>query len=412
MVELSSIETADMLESCLHLSANKIEISSEHTIRASSLKSWRGKIIQIRSSNQEKIRKYLIKQIIQPGGYLIILNICSWLVRKGRRSDCSCLISSIASYLKNAGLEDSALDLSSVALSLDLSLLRGTLLPLVEDEATSYIRPLAELTVGFFSFGTVETDSELRAPDKAGALMMKSGFTPDAKQQKGNRVIGLTVYSPVSVKVYLEDKMHLVMILDRNRTHFGTARTHEGSKGMKNWSTEESLRAGFDYQSCTIVVPEEFTLIFKAKGFEKIVHMLAPEGDYIDFKLRPLLEDKEIIASFDRQDAIKILTTTPFRPTTLYEYAFQQLSYVGTEEDIALLQQTLERLSNHCRNANSTLAYPTACCAEALSNVAINCGVRVRESLEQVTSVYEQFPAKETFGQIFEKAITNLKDFV
>ena len=241
---------------------------------------------------------------------------------------------------------------------------------------------------------------------------MKSGFTPDAKQQKGNRVIGLTVYSPVSVKVYLEDKMHLVMILDRNRTHFGTARTHEGSKGMKNWSTEESLRAGFDYQSCTIVVPEEFTLIFKAKGFEKIVHMLAPEGDYIDFKLRPLLEDKEIIASFDRQDAIKILTTTPFRPTTLYEYAFQQLSYVGTEEDIALLQQTLERLSNHCRNANSTLAYPTACCAEALSNVAINCGVRVRESLEQVTSVYEQFPAKETFGQIFEKAITNLKDFV
>lgn len=186
--------------------------------------------------------------------------------------------------------------------------------------------------------------------------------------------IELTVWSPVNTDVYLNNKNHLVMKIDRN--------------------------LGVDYKHDTINVSGEFNLIFTSKGFEKVV---AFEGvdDSIEYHLDAILSKKEINDSYDMEEAIKQIKE---KPTA---YAFKQLEVVGDFEDIQFLKNELENLSITSRKTKNS-KYIIGACANALGKLAIK--YNRLEDAQLILKIYEKYDAQSSWGYMMESIVEKIQD--
>lgn len=184
----------------------------------------------------------------------------------------------------------------------------------------------------------------------------------------------ITIFSPVSVDVYLNDKTNMIMRLDRNR--------------------------GFDYEHNTVPVPKSFNLIFVSKGFEKSIPFSVPCDNKIEYRLKPILTQAEIVASYDRRAALGQLEVEPTG------YAFEQLSSIGLAEDIPKLRDIILALSNETSPDDTRTNYLIARCAIALGKLAIK--YRDYEKARILIDVYDTYPAKESYGYMFEDVMKKL----
>lgn len=178
----------------------------------------------------------------------------------------------------------------------------------------------------------------------------------------------ITIFSPVSVDIYLNDKTNLIMRLDRNR--------------------------GFDYEHNTVLVPKNFNLFFVSKGFEKSIPFSIPCDNKIEYRLKPILTQTEIIASYDRRAALCQLEEEPTG------YAFEQLSSIGLEEDIPKLRDDILALSSETSPDDTHTNYLIARCAIALGKLAIK--YKEYEKARVLIDIYNAYPAKESYGYMFE----------
>ena len=185
--------------------------------------------------------------------------------------------------------------------------------------------------------------------------------------------IELTVWSPVNTDVYLNNKNNLVLQIDRN--------------------------TGFNYRFNHIAVSGEFNLIFVSHGFEKIVSFDADSIDErLDFRLQPILTKQEIIASYDRDEAISQLCDEPTA------YAFEQLSFAGEKEDIQLLKSELLKLSS-LKSKDGNEYYLIATCAKALGRLAsrYNC----LEEIVFIRDIYNDYNY-EGYKYMFNNVLKDL----
>lgn len=188
--------------------------------------------------------------------------------------------------------------------------------------------------------------------------------------------IELTVWSPVNTDVYLNDKRHLVMKIDHN--------------------------TGFDYKYNSINVSGEFELIFVSKGFEKVIAFDANSlDDKLEYRLNAILSKKEISLSYDRDEAIEQIKEEATA------YAYNQLSKVGTLEDIPFLLEELTRLSS-IENKDRQTNYLIANCASALGELAVK--FNMVENVKSIVKVYETYEAKSSYGYMFEPIIKKIID--
>lgn len=175
----------------------------------------------------------------------------------------------------------------------------------------------------------------------------------------------IVVNSPVNVKVYLKDKM--VAEIDNNyqftKNHFSTDRT------------------------------ETIKLRFAANGFSKtLLFHLDNNEDIYTIDLHPWLSNREIIASYDRKDAIDHLQKG------VYYYCFQQLCSTGIKDDIPLIRNTLTKMiANH---AQSVLISKALFCL---------CHLSVKyddfSSDDLIRSVMKEYEKKELFYPIASEAV-------
>lgn len=186
-----------------------------------------------------------------------------------------------------------------------------------------------------------------------------------------SKAIKLTVWSPVNTDVYLNDKRHLVMKIDHN--------------------------TGFNYDHSSISVSGEFELIFVSKGFEKIVAFDASLlEDKLEYHLNEILSEKEISASYDRDEAIEQIKEEATA------YAYDQLSKVGVAEDIPILLEELNRLSS-IKNKDRHTDYLIATCASSLGELAIK--FDMIEKVKSIMQVYENYGAKSSYGYMFKPIV-------
>lgn len=188
------------------------------------------------------------------------------------------------------------------------------------------------------------------------------------------RFCQITIWSPVNVDVFLNDKKHLVMKVD--------------------------LNSGFEYKSNSITAGSEFTLIFSAKGFEKEIAFNMPSDGRLEYHLHAVLSEDEIIASADRDEALKRIQADPTG------YAFRQLALAGEIEDIELLNNMLKKLSAGMSEKDQYRNYLIACCASAFGELCIK--YSVYEQTDIISKIYDKYPAKKNYGYYFENILDKL----
>lgn len=184
----------------------------------------------------------------------------------------------------------------------------------------------------------------------------------------------VTIWSPVNVEVFLNDKRRPVLKVDHN--------------------------SGLDYSSNTITAGEEFTLIFSSKGFEKEILFDMPSDGELEYHLKAILSSDEIAASYDRATAIRQIKTDPTG------YSFEQLGVVGESEDIGLLKDTLTTLSAGMTKTDQHRNYLIACCSVALGKLCIK--YSSFESAGTISEVYDKYPAKKQYGYCFDNILKTL----
>ena len=184
----------------------------------------------------------------------------------------------------------------------------------------------------------------------------------------------VTVWSPVNVDVFLNNKRRLVLKVD----HY----------------------SGFDYSSNTITAAGEFTLIFSSKGFEKEILFDMPPNGKINYHLKNILTTDEIIASYDREDAIMHMKTNPTA------YSFEQLGAVGNLEDIDLLEESLTTLSSGMTESDQHKNYLIAVCAFSLGKLCIK--YSSFENVDTIAKIYDKYPAKMQYGYYFDNILKEL----
>lgn len=199
---------------------------------------------------------------------------------------------------------------------------------------------------------------------------------PITASYKVKRNCRITVFSPVNVDVFLNDKSNLVMKVDRN--------------------------SGFDYKSNTIVAGEKFTLIFVGKKFEKKISFDMPDSSELEYHLKAILSKDEIEESYDRDNAIKHIRRKPSG------YAFEQIACVGEKEDIDLLHSCLKELASNGSTTDTHTNYLIACCANALGSLCIKW--HSYEASRVITKIYEKYPAKKSYGYMFESVMKKMLD--
>lgn len=184
----------------------------------------------------------------------------------------------------------------------------------------------------------------------------------------------VTIFSPVNVDVYLEDKEHFVLNIDRN--------------------------TGFDYERNSIVVGKSFALIFLGKSFEKKIAFERPSNCEFEYRLDAVLTKAEIESSYDRDGAIKQIERDASG------YSFDQLAITGEEEDIRLLYEWLSKKSMSATAEDSHSNYLIAKCAVTLGKLCIR-----HHSFEYVgviSKVYDKYKAKKSYGYLFENILKSL----
>lgn len=188
--------------------------------------------------------------------------------------------------------------------------------------------------------------------------------------------ISLTVWSPVNTNVYLNDKQHFVMKIDRN--------------------------TGFDYRQNHLYARGTFQLIFVSKGFERTVSFDADAlNGRLEYRLHAILSEKEILASYDRLDALDQIKE---KATA---YAFEQLATVGIAEDIFLLLEELKKLlSAPSRDRHTN--YLIATCTRTLGTLALKFD-RLKD-VRILVDVYDIFEEKSSYGWMMEPIVKALHD--
>lgn len=181
----------------------------------------------------------------------------------------------------------------------------------------------------------------------------------------------VTVFSPVNVDVYLGDKDHFVLHLDRNN--------------------------GFDYERNSIIVGKKFSLIFSGKSFEKKIVFERPDNCKFEYRLDSILTEEEIISSYDREDAIGKIKKDAMG------YSFDQLAVVGEKEDISLLHEWLSKKSLGVAAEDSHRNYLIAKCSVALGKLCIK--YRSFEYAVDISNVYDKYKAKKSYGYYFENIL-------
>ena len=225
-----------------------------------------------------------------------------------------------------------------------------------------------KLLAAMTNFAEPETRAQITEPDKRSQPVEK------LKQTRARlNSIELTVWSPVNTDVYLNNKNNLVLRVDHN--------------------------TGFDYRFNHIAVSGEFDLIFVSHGFEKIVSFDADTiGDRLDFRLQAILTRQEIIASYDRDEAISQLYDEPTA------YAFKQLSFVGKKEDVLLLKSELLKLSSlKCKDQQEH--YLIATCAEALGRLASR--YHCLEEIVFIRDVYNDCKEETHYKHLFNDVLND-----
>ena len=184
----------------------------------------------------------------------------------------------------------------------------------------------------------------------------------------------ITVFSLINVDVFLEDKDHLVLHVDRN--------------------------SGFDYEHNSIIVGKMFSLIFSGKSFEKKLVFERPDNCEFEYRLNAILTDEEVVSAYDREDAIQKIKKDATG------YAFDQLAAVGDKEDISLLHEWLSKKSLGVAAEDSHRNYLIAKCSVALGKLCIK-----HQSFKHavdISKVYEKYTAKKSYGYYFESILKDL----
>lgn len=184
----------------------------------------------------------------------------------------------------------------------------------------------------------------------------------------------ITVFSPVNVDVFLEDKDHFVLHLDRN--------------------------SGFDYEHNSIIVGKTFSLIFSGKSFEKKLVFERPDNCEFEYRLNAILTDEEVVSAYDREDAIQRIKKEATG------YAFDQLAVVGDKEDISLLHGWLSKKSLGVATEDSHRNYLIAKCSVALGKLCIK--YQSFKHAVDISRVYDKYTAKKSYGYYFESILKDL----
>lgn len=184
----------------------------------------------------------------------------------------------------------------------------------------------------------------------------------------------VTIFSPVNVDVYLEDKEHFVLHIDRN--------------------------TGFDYERNSIVVGKSFVLIFSGKSFEKKIAFERPSNCEFEYRLDAVLTKEEIESSYDRDSAIKQIGKDASG------YSFDQLAITGEEEDIRFLYEWLSKKSMSATAVDSHSNYLIAKCSVALGELCIR--YHSFEYASVISKVYDKYKAKKSYGYLFENILKTM----
>ena len=184
----------------------------------------------------------------------------------------------------------------------------------------------------------------------------------------------VTIFSPVNVDVYLEDKDHFVLHIDRN--------------------------TGFDYERNSIAVGKSFVLIFSGKSFEKKIAFERPSNCEIEYRLDAVLTKEEIETSYDRDGAIEQIRKDASG------YSFDQLAIAGEVEDIRFLYEWLTKKSMSVASEDSHSNYLIAKCAVALGELCIR--YHSFEYAGVISKVYDKYKAKKSYGYLFENILKTL----
>ena len=176
------------------------------------------------------------------------------------------------------------------------------------------------------------------------------------------------------MNVYLEDKEHIVLSVDKN--------------------------SGFDYAQNTIIVGRSFTLIFSGRSFEKRMTFDRPDNCDFEYHLDAVLSKVEIKSSYDREEAIDRIQENATA------YSFEQLAAVGEIEDIELLYSWLSAKSLGVDADDLHRNYLIARCADALGKLCIKYHSFERAAI--ISKVYDKYKAKKSYGYYFENIIKNL----
>ena len=209
--------------------------------------------------------------------------------------------------------------------------------------------------------------AEIISAQTQGAL----GASSSVAEQKNCDVI---IFSPVNTDVYLEDKDHFILRIDRN--------------------------SDFDYERNNIVLGQRFTLIFVGKSFEKKLSFERPSNNSFEFHLGAVLSKEEIESSYDREEAIEQIKVDATG------YSFEQLSVVGNQEDIILLHDWLLSKSINVSAEDYGRNYLIAKCAVALGKLSIK--YHSYEYARDISEVFDKYKAKASYGYYFEGIITSL----
>ena len=179
----------------------------------------------------------------------------------------------------------------------------------------------------------------------------------------------VTIFSPVSVQVFLSDRSQPLMYIDRNRGH--------------------------NYQRNPVPAREAFKLIFEAKGFCKEVVFHA-DGASVRFDLGALLTREEIVRSYDADEARRYLERN--EPTG---YTFESLGAAGTREDIRSIATWLRQWKAEAVEDGS-INYLIARACVAMADLM----VRFRDGsnaglLDEIGAAYR---ANASYGHLLEGA--------
>lgn len=211
-----------------------------------------------------------------------------------------------------------------------------------------------------------------------GRLIAKPTVVPPPKNlPPKERQIHLTVYSPVSTEVFLNDTEHPIMQIDCHTDR--------------------------DSATCTVTVCGKFDLIFRAKGFlKKRSYDSATLITNFDVDLSKILHQSEIEGCYDRNEAREQLRRQPTA------YAYQQLIAVGKAEDIDLLLEEMKKYMmimdpDHLEN------YLIALCFVALGELAFR--YKQPEKVRVLLDVYQFYGAKRSYGWMMEPIVEKLRAY-